>query len=814
MIPQELINEARWCGWRFEDRNGQRTKVPINLRNMQRAKSDDISTFTNYDYVEESLLTGDIDGVGIRVDNGFCAIDIDKCIVNNELSDLATDICEIMQCYTELSPSKKGLRIICKANLPEFDRKKYYIKNPHNGVEIYATGITNRFVTITGNTIRQLPVREATDEIFQVLNKYMLRSAKKLSVDDIIARACKTDSFRKLFEGDMSAHNNDQSSADLALCNMLAFWTSKDAAMMDAIFRKSKLYRDKWEREDYRTATIQKAIDDCENVYQSNVPMSIWNKLDVRYPLNLGEWNLDTQSGIYFYEQKKKDTEPTKVTVCSDPVVPAAYLENRKLNVHRVELHYIHNGEQKTLVCDKEVIYNKNKVLSLANAGLPVNSNTAAMFVRYMAEMEELNKDIIPHYVATSTMGWLGDKFMPYDDTLVFDGEQENHQLYQSITQQGDYDVWLNHIAPLRHQSLPMRLMLAASFASPLIEVCNALPFVLHLWGDSGGGKSVSLMVAMSVWGNPEHGQLFRTMNMTNASMCSTAAFLNNLPFAGDELQTIKRSDMNYDSLIMQITEGIERGRMQYNKNLPTRSWKCAFLFTGEETCVSNTSGGGAKNRVIEVNYEGKLLSNGNEISTVCRENFGHAGIQFINFVAANKQDIKATFQKLTQAILDECDTTDKQAVTGALLLLGDAIASKVIFNDKPLQIKDIKPYLKSESEILTQNRAYDAIVAWIAENRSHFDENSNSYGTWGKYNGKNDSVYIIADRLKKTLQEMNFSFDAVKKKWADDGKLIMYNNKYIKNVSINGVKTYTVEIKLPEEDFEPTDEEVFLPPT
>lgn len=803
MIPQDLIDNAKWCGWKLEERNGQPTKVPYSLKTLKKADSSDPSTFMPYAFVEEQMYTGDFNGFGILVEGGYWAIDIDSCVENNELSGLAADICNIMQSYTELSPSKKGLRIICRANIPQYDKKKFYMKNPHNHVEVYGTGITHRFVTITGNTVYNYPVREASDELLAVLNKYMLRNAKKqMSLDDIIVKACKHDSFRKLYEGDMSAYNNDHSAADIAFCNMLAFWTSKDAGMMDAIFRKSKLYREKWDREDYRNWTIQKAIDDCENTYQNDVPMSIWNKLDVRFPLNLGDWNLDTQNGIYFYEQKKKDEEPTKITICSDPVVPAAYLENRKLNIHRVELHYIHNDEQRTLVCDKEVIYNKNKVLSLANAGLPVNSNTASLFVKYMAEMEELNKGIIPHYVSTSSMGWVGDKFMPYDDALVFDGEQENFQLYKSITRQGDYDAWLNHVAPLRHSSLPMRLMLAASFASPLIDVCNALPFVLHLWGNTGAGKTVALMVAMSVWGNPKQGELVKTMNMTNASMCSTAAFLNNLPFAGDELQTIRNNDMNYDKLIMQITEGIERGRMQYNKNLPTRSWKCSFIFTGEEPCVSDTSGGGTKNRVIEVNYSGKIVQDGNETSSVVLENYGHAGPQFIEWVANNKPDIEATFRKLTNKIMTDCDTTDKQAVAGALLLLGDAIASKVIFNDKPLSVSDIAPFLKSESEVFTATRAYDRIVSWIIQNENHFNPMQNYTTIWGKESTRN-TMFILDDVLSDALRTMGFSFDAVKKDWADKGLLIKDKGGYKNRQRINGKLASVVEIKMPEADFE-----------
>ena len=816
MIPQEIMDNLSWCGWKYEIRGDKRTKVPYDLKTGKRAESNNPETFRPYCYVEEQEFTGDYNGFGVRVDNGYCAIDIDKCIKDGEMSDLASDLCNTLNSYTELSPSKSGIRIICKADIPQYDRQRYYIKNDKLGLEIYATGASNRFVTITGNTLYNYPVREATDDILKILDRYMLRKAKttRMTDDELIAKAMKQDAFVKLFrDGNLSAHNNDHSSADLALCNMLAFWTGKDAARIDELFRRSALYRpEKWNRDDYRKWTIDKAISDCTNTYSAEVPMDIWNKLVVRTPLNMGKWQINTKNGVHCYLPPKKGEElPELSVICSNPVVPAAYLENRTTGQQRVELHYIDGGKQRSIVCDKEVVYSKSKVVALANNGIPVTSNTASQFVQYMADMEQLNSDVIPRYASTSAMGWTEEYtpsrsgFMPYDDSLVFDGEQENYQLYNSITQEGNYDEWLNHVAPLRNISLPLRLLMAASFASPLIGICNVLPFVCHLWGASGKGKSVALMVAMSVWGNPRMGELVKTMNMTNAAMMSSAAFLNDLPFAGDELQTIKDNDMRYDKLIMQITEGIERGRMYYNKNLPTRSWRCAFLFTGEEPCTSDTSGGGTKNRVFEVNYTDKIIPNGNETVSIITNNYGHAGVAYIDYVAANKERVRAMYSDYLSQILSSTDCSDKQAMVGALILVGDTLASEVIFGDKPLTVDDVAPYLKSESEVLTHERAYDALIAWIAQNGNRFNPLQNYGEVWGKESG-DGTMYIIASRLEKALQEMHFSFDALKKPWADKGVLIMYQNKYKKKKSINGVATYVVEIKMPEVDFEEVD--------
>jgi len=66
--------------------------------------------------------------------------------------------------------------------------------------------------------------------------------------------------FQKLWAGDMSAHNEDHSAADFALCILLAKKYGCNAFKVDTEFRKSGLYREKWERDDYREGTITKAV--------------------------------------------------------------------------------------------------------------------------------------------------------------------------------------------------------------------------------------------------------------------------------------------------------------------------------------------------------------------------------------------------------------------------------------------------------------------------------------------------------------------------------------------------------------------------
>lgn len=132
-------------------------------------------------------------------------------------------------------------------------------------------------------------IRERTAQIRAVLDRYMLRSQRgsspeaaprspqsgsaNLSDMDLIDKAAAASNgelFRRLWSGDITGYAS-HSEADQALCNILAFWTGRDAGRIDRLFRESGLMRDKWDRKQsgttYGAITIAKAVRDCKTVY-------------------------------------------------------------------------------------------------------------------------------------------------------------------------------------------------------------------------------------------------------------------------------------------------------------------------------------------------------------------------------------------------------------------------------------------------------------------------------------------------------------------------------------------------------------------
>ena len=180
-IPAELKDNASFCLWKMEKRNGRATKVPYNPATGQMAKTNDASTFTDFNTAMKAYAMGGYDGIGYRVSEGIGAIDIDHCIrEDGSLNDVAASIMSFFpDTYFERSPSGSGLRGFFRLS-PDFayDKTVYYINNRKLGLEVYLPGATNRFVTVTGDVYRPGAVVRNDDALKSVLDTFMKRKSR------------------------------------------------------------------------------------------------------------------------------------------------------------------------------------------------------------------------------------------------------------------------------------------------------------------------------------------------------------------------------------------------------------------------------------------------------------------------------------------------------------------------------------------------------------------------------------------------------------------------------------------------------------
>ena len=286
-IPDVLKQTAPFCVWKLEKRSGRPTKVPYNPRTGAMARTNDPSTFADFNTAMKSYAIGGWDGIGYRVSEGIGAIDIDHCIrEDGSLNDVAASILGIFpDAYFERSPSGSGLRGFFKLS-PDFayDKTVYYINNRKHGLEVYLPGTTNRFVTVTGDMYRNGAVTRNDDALRTLLDTFMKRSthvssktvepASYLDDDGVIAHASASESgdkFKALYAGNWEEGYDSQSDADMALVFILAFWCGNVEEQIDRIFRTSGLMRDKWDRmtgdSTYGQITIRNAVSTNSEIY-------------------------------------------------------------------------------------------------------------------------------------------------------------------------------------------------------------------------------------------------------------------------------------------------------------------------------------------------------------------------------------------------------------------------------------------------------------------------------------------------------------------------------------------------------------------
>ncbi|MBR1653659.1 MAG: DUF927 domain-containing protein [Clostridia bacterium] len=478
------------------------------------------------------------------------------------------------------------------------------------------------------------------------------------------------------------------------------------------------------------------------------------------------------------------------------PVIPVERYINEDTKKEKVKIIFYKENEWRELIVDKSQLSINQKLLLLSDDGLDVTSENVRYYINYFNEIMNVND--IKKLDSISHIGWKDNNFVPYDSHGIFDGADEFRNIYKAIGTKGNYEKWKEYVFELRKHKI-IKILMAVTLASPLLEKLNLQPYMVNLWSSlSGNGKTLSCMVAMSIWGNPEIGALRLSSNNTQNYYSVVASFMRNYTCYFDELQIIKRSKyLDLESLVMDLCNGTEKGRL--NKNSQAREvkvWFNNFLFTSNDALVKENAGEQVYNRVIDVEINGKIINNnGQDIARIIKENYGFAGKEYIKYIQNVGFDIIFDrFKNIYNKILEKTNATDKQASSLASILLANQLANECIFHDDYiLQVEDIEEYVNDKNEIKTSIKAKDYIISVINANQNKFEEN-NRYGEcWGKmkedYKG-NDMVYKFtfnAQILQRELLKGGYEFNTVKKEWAEDGFLEKNSaGRFIHQTTIN----------------------------
>lgn len=298
---REAIDEDIWLAWNKRDMgNGKSTKIPMT-RDNKFGSSTSKETWMSYEEALNVIRERRYAGLGIVFPphKKLVGVDLDHVLKwskeEGKLLEYKGVKAFLKYCntYVEISPSKEGLHAyFLTSDTLQLESNKHKI-NDTIGYEVYNTG---RFFTVTGDVYQDNPVRTiSSDELIKLLGKlgypWNVNKAVKTATTfqmpqfndgDVLAKAYESKNGSKikaLYNGDISAYSDDESSADLAFTSHIAFFSgSRDQTeriwLNSPLGQRSKTLK----REDYRTMTLDKAFQGKDSFYDpTGISQSITN---------------------------------------------------------------------------------------------------------------------------------------------------------------------------------------------------------------------------------------------------------------------------------------------------------------------------------------------------------------------------------------------------------------------------------------------------------------------------------------------------------------------------------------------------------
>lgn len=525
-----------------------------------------------------------------------------------------------------------------------------------------------------------------------------------------------------------------------------------------------------------------------------------------------GSW-IAREDGIYV-----QNTGTMDVVACYHPILPIERLKNLETGEEQLKIAFKRNGRWEEIIVPKTLVTSANKIVALSGRGIAVTSENARLLVRYLSDVENANSESIAVQYSSSKLGWIKGDFIPYDTDIIFDGDSRFKQIFESIQEHGSRDRWYDHVRELRASGrIEIKFMLAASFASVLLSILGGLPFFVDLWGETEGGKTVSLMLACSVWANPDESNYIGDFKSTDVALEARADVLNNLPMMLDDTsKTSARIRDNFEGVVYDLCSG--KGKSRSDKEIGIRRenrWRNVILTNGERPLMSYVSQGGAINRILELECGERVYQNPQLTADILKKHYGFAGKDFVEVVKRIGPDAIREIQADIQEQLQDDDKMQKQSISLSIVLTADRIVTDYLFQDgQYIPLEDAKKVLINREELSENERAYDFILSEVEVNINKFKPDSFTGDYKGEVWGCIEKGYaiILNNAFSRICEKGNFSGKSFLSWAARNGLAVQQGGKNYKNKKFYGKAIRCVWLKMPEDDFEEVSEDDELP--
>ena len=500
------------------------------------------------------------------------------------------------------------------------------------------------------------------------------------------------------------------------------------------------------------------------------------------------------------------DKEPIR-----HPIAPRIILVSEKLvdvasNEETLVLRHWSRGQWGAVPTLRSDALTAHKLVQTAAAGFPVGSHNAPEAAKFLFDLEHCNEQTLPVRRVTSQQGWLPDRtFMwgrehiahPDSPAVSFRGADTGDEYKTSAFHvKGTLEGWIDLLRNQEIGSFPKaRLALYASLSAPLIKILEARNYVVDIFWRTSTGKTVLLMLAASVWGDPIGGVTGGCVHSWNTTMVGAerlCALQSDMPICLDDTKAIKNPELISAILYMAIS-GQGRGRGSVKGLRAAYHWRTVLLSTGEGRLSSYMKDAGARARILPVggypfDSEGENTKRVvDAVEASCQQHYGHAGPAFVRWLRDN-QDKWENFRERFSALKQKYEGS-----TGAASRIGDIaaiidLAGELMHEALPMPWPFQSPFdtlwssIKAEfGDIHIDVRAMRDVESWVVAHKHTFDgcrsekEGAPPRGWSGRWDDHDPWQYIafLPTVLKKALSDCGYTdFDAIVSGWKSRGWL------------------------------------------
>lgn len=463
--------------------------------------------------------------------------------------------------------------------------------------------------------------------------------------------------------------------------------------------------------------------------------------------------------GGYFCQEEGISVlvEDKPSALCPFPIVISRIFQDSSTTDQSFEISWKSGGYWHKLKEARTTIMNAAKLVNVGR-GFPVSSGNARKYIQWFDALIKVNDGNFEIVTEHSVLGWHGN-------------------VYSLITQNepvGSYSDWLRLTREVRGNPY-LRFVIDSSFAAPLLKFLNCRTYTVYIWKKSGSGKTAAGYVALSIWGDPD--KLKHSFNATANNIVGKLAKNNHTLFVIDDKQQSEIPQQSISKLIMDLTNGEEKGRCNIDGSLKAqRKWNTVIYSTGEEPITTMNDKAGVRNRLLEI--EGAPFDNENTAKAVyawTKEHNGHAGRNFIEGVLqVGGLYIKELHQYYVYSIKIEFPDIPLPYIDAlAVQATADDLAGKFVFGNDGCTmdvIRVIARDLATREENNDAERAKEWILSWLAQHQNKFYASS-SGDTYGRFDGS--IAIVLAEVLDKALLDNGFSPKKLRKELAEIGFIL-----------------------------------------